>query len=38
MLRITLPDGAHKDYDTPVTGMEIARSISPGLAKKSPRH
>ena len=35
MLRITLPDGAHKDYDTPVTGMEIARSISPGLAKKA---
>ena len=35
MLRITLPDGAHQDYDTPVTGMEIARSISPSLAKKA---
>ena len=31
MLRITLPDGAHKDYDTPVTGWRLpTRSAWPG--------
>ncbi|MBM2829650.1 MAG: threonine--tRNA ligase [Gammaproteobacteria bacterium] len=35
MLTITLPDGAKKNYDAPVTGLQIAKSISPGLAKKA---
>ncbi len=34
MIRITLPDGAVRQYEAPVTGMEIARSISEGLSRK----
>lgn len=30
---ITLPDGSTKAFDGPVTGVEIAESIGPGLAK-----
>ncbi|MEQ8820523.1 MAG: threonine--tRNA ligase [Sumerlaeia bacterium] len=30
---ITLPDGSTKTYDAPVTPLEIARSISEGLAR-----
>ena len=30
---ITLPDGSTRTFDGPVTGMEIAASIGPGLAK-----
>ncbi len=30
---ITLPDGATKQFDAPVTGFDIAQSIGPGLAK-----
>ena len=30
---ITLPDGNQKDFDRPVTVLEIAESIGPGLAK-----
>ena len=30
---ITLPDGNKKEFDKPVSIMEIAQSIGPGLAK-----
>ncbi len=30
---ITLPDGSTRTFDDPVTGVEIAASIGPGLAK-----
>lgn len=30
---ITLPDGSTRDYPSPVTGLAIAESIGPGLAK-----
>lgn len=30
---ITLPDGSTRAYDNPVSGLEIAASIGPGLAK-----
>ena len=30
---ITLPDGAQRAFDAPVTGAELAASIGPGLAK-----
>ena len=33
MVAITLPDGSVRDFDGPVTGLEIAQSIGPGLAK-----
>jgi len=33
MVAITLPDGSTRNYDTPVTGGEVAASIGPGLAK-----
>ncbi len=32
---ITLPDGNHKEFEAPVTGFEIAESISKSLAKKA---
>ena len=32
-VKISLPDGSVKDYDAPVTGMQIAADIGPGLAK-----
>ena len=35
MVAITLPDGAVRQFDHSVTGMEIAASISEGLAKKA---
>ena len=34
MIKITLPDGAVKEYEKGVTAMEIAKSISEGLARK----
>ncbi|MBR6066976.1 MAG: threonine--tRNA ligase [Bacteroidales bacterium] len=34
MIKITLPDGSVKEYQQGVTGMEIAESISPRLAKE----
>ncbi len=34
MIRISFPDGAIREYQPGVTGMEIARSISEGLARK----
>ncbi len=33
MLNITLPDGSKREYENPVTVMDIAESIGPGLAK-----
>ncbi len=33
MPNITLPDGSKRDYDNPLTVMEIAESIGAGLAK-----
>lgn len=34
MIKITFPDGSVREYDKGVTGMEIARSISPRLAQE----
>ena len=33
MPKITLPDGSAREYENPVTVMEVAGSIGPGLAK-----
>jgi len=33
MPRITLPDGSQREYDHPVTVMDVARDIGPGLAR-----
>jgi len=33
MVQITLPDGAKRDYPAPLTVADIAKSISPGLAR-----
>ena len=33
MINITLPDGSRREFDHPVSVMDIARSIGPGLAK-----
>ena len=34
MIKITFPDGAVREYESGVTALDIARSISEGLAKK----
>ncbi len=34
MIHITLPDGAVRDYESGVTALDVARSISEGLARK----
>ncbi len=34
MVTLTFPDGATRDYDAGVTAMEVAKSISKGLAKQ----
>jgi len=34
MVTLTFPDGAARDYDAGITAMEVAKSISKGLAKK----
>lgn len=34
MIKITLPDGSVREYEQGITGMEIAKSISEGLARK----
>ncbi len=34
MIKITFPDGAVREYESGSTALEIARSISEGLAKK----
>src|SRR5690606_17575686 len=33
MLAITLPDGSQRCFDAPITVLELAESIGPGLAK-----
>ncbi|MCW5567998.1 MAG: threonine--tRNA ligase [Dokdonella sp.] len=33
MIAITLPDGSRREFDHPVSVMEVAQSIGPGLAK-----
>jgi threonyl-tRNA synthetase len=33
MITITLPDGSRREFDHPVSVMEVAQSIGPGLAK-----
>ena len=35
MIEITLPDGAKMQFDSPVSGLQIAQKISDGLAKNS---
>ena len=35
MIKITFPDGSDRSYEAGVTGMDIAQSISHGLAKKA---
>jgi threonyl-tRNA synthetase len=32
---LTFPDGAKRDFPTPITGFEIAKGISPSLAKRT---
>lgn len=34
MINITFPDGAVKQYEAGVTALDIAKSISEGLARK----
>jgi threonyl-tRNA synthetase len=34
MIKITLPDGAVREYETGVTSLQVAKSISEGLARK----
>ena len=34
MVTLTFPDGATRDYEAGITAMEVAKSISKGLAKK----
>ncbi len=34
MIKISFPDGSSRDYESPVSGLSIAQSISPSLAKK----
>ncbi|QDW67367.1 threonine--tRNA ligase [Luteimonas granuli] len=33
MITITLPDGSRREFEAPVTVMQVAESIGPGLAK-----
>ncbi len=35
MPTITFPDGNQRSYDAPITGFDIAKGISPSLAKKA---
>ncbi len=34
MINITLPDGAVRQYEAGVTALDVAKSISEGLARK----
>ena len=34
MIKITLPDGTVKEYENEVSSLEVAKSISEGLARK----
>ncbi|MBX9634238.1 MAG: TGS domain-containing protein, partial [Magnetospirillum sp.] len=33
MVAITLPDGSVREFSGPVTGLDVAKDIGPGLAK-----
>ncbi len=33
MITITLPDGSRREFEQPVSVLEVAQSIGPGLAK-----
>jgi threonyl-tRNA synthetase len=35
MVALTFPDGARRDYPSGITGTEIAKSISPSIAKRT---
>src|ERR1700694_2014037 len=35
MVTLTFPDGARRDYPNGTTGLEIAKGISPSLAKRT---
>lgn len=35
MITITFPDGANRSFEAGITGLDIARSISPSLAKRT---
>jgi threonyl-tRNA synthetase len=35
MIHLTFPDGAVRDYPAGTTGLDIAKSISPSLAKRT---
>ena len=35
MVALTFPDSARRDYPTGITGFEIAKGISPSLAKRT---
>ena len=35
MIHVTFPDGAERAYEPGVSGLEIAKSISPSLAKRT---
>ena len=35
MINLTLPDGAQRQYESALTGLEFAKSIAPSLAKKA---
>jgi len=35
MLKITLPDGSQREFDGPITVMQVAQSIGAGLAKNT---
>jgi threonyl-tRNA synthetase len=35
MIHVTFPDGAERGYEAGVSGLEIAKSISPSLAKRT---
>src|SRR5271154_4826995 len=35
MINVTFPDGAQRAYEPGVTGFDIARSLSPSLAKRA---
>jgi threonyl-tRNA synthetase len=35
MVALTFPDGARRDYPANITGLDVAKGISPSLAKRT---
>ena len=35
MVALTFPDGARRDYPNGITGLDVAKAISPSLAKRT---